>query len=288
MRQKGFVLLPLLVVCVVILTLGVVYIQKPGIISQNKYLQNLISPTDNNLSPTPTPTIKASIVPSAPKTNTPKPTRTPAPTAATAPKSTCTINAMPDSGNALGIKFIYSVQSSRGTYMIGAQWDFDGNGSWDTDMSQSNGTITKIYPSNGTYTAKLQLKMSDGKITNVCSKSVTVPSGFTVKLTGRVYEDINCNDMQEPNEKGISGVTINIFNIPAWTIYTTITSDSNGYYDLTRILNPGDSLTIQPAPIAAYGYKINADNHTTTLNSAYPSGNIDLPQVPAANIGQCH
>jgi PKD repeat protein len=171
--------------------------------------------------------------------------------------------------------------------MSGAQWDFDGNGSWDTDMSQANGTTTHVYSNNGTYTVKLQLKMSDGTTTNICSKSVTVPSGFNVKMTGRVYEDVNCNDMQEPDEKGISGVTVSFYLMPSWTHYADVTSDSNGYYELSRNLSPGDSLTIQPANVAPAGYKIHDDGHTITLNAAQPSINMDLPQVPASSVGQC-
>lgn len=252
--------------------------------------ESTIHPSATSSAPTPQPT-NTQAPPLIP-TNTP--TKTPTNTPTPAPQSSCGINALatpldPSSSfdNPLTILLTYSATPVGNKYMTGAQWDFDGNGSWDTDMSQANGSIAHTFPANGNYNVKLQLKMSDGEITPVCSKTVTVPMGITVKLTGQVFSDANCNGMQEPSEQGVAGVTINIFRIPEFSLYTTLASDASGYYNLTRIIDSQGSLSIQPGDVAAPGYKISADRHTVTLNSAQSSFNQNLPQVPNESVGLC-
>ncbi len=102
------------------------------------------------------------------------PTPTPTPTPTPLPKTTCSINV--GSINSLTVQFIYSanIYSPTNKYMTGAQWDFDSNGSWDTDMSQSNGNISHTYPNAGTYNVRLHLQMSDGEITDACSTTITL------------------------------------------------------------------------------------------------------------------
>lgn len=311
MGQRGFVPIIILICVLIAVVIGTTLYIKQRRIDQNAKL-NLTSQKENttaspsasttNNSPTikltPSPTQSALHPTTAPSTPTPQPVNTPAPTPINTPtptpQSSCGINALatpldPSSSfdNPLTILLTYSATPTGNKYMTGAQWDFDGNGNWDTDMTQSNGSIAHTFPSNGNYNVKLQLKMSDGEITPVCNKTVTVPMGLTVRLTGQVFSDTNCNGMQEPNEQGIPGVTINIFRMPEFSLYTTVTSDNNGYYNLTRIIDPQGSLSIQPGDVAAPGYKISAGGHTVTLNSTQSSFNQNLPQVPYEKMGLC-
>lgn len=128
--------------------------------------------------PTPTPTTRPS--PTVGVSATPTPT--PAPVVR---KNTCDVNVIygkldpSQISSPLLVTLIYSFISYNNVYMTGAQWDFDGDGSWDTDMSQSNGTIEHTFSNSGTYNVKLRVKGSDGSITDVCSKSVTVNSPAT-------------------------------------------------------------------------------------------------------------
>jgi len=119
--------------------------------------------------------------------------------------------------------------------------------------------------------------------------STATPWSFPVRLTGQVYEDANCNDMQEPDEKGIPGVTINIILTPSWILYSTVTSDSNGDYTYATTLPSQESyITFRPAYVALPGYNIHTAEHDVTLSVSQSSMNINLPLVPSANIGQCH
>lgn len=308
MNQRGFIPIVVLIGILIASTVGVVlYIKQqqsnsnPGtdITLKEDNTTASSSPTDpSNITPkltqTPKPTTKpntsSTLTTTLKPSNTPVPTNTPTP----APKSSCGINALatpidPNTNfdNPLTIQLTYSANPVGNKYMTGTQWDFDGNGSWDTDMSQSNGTIAHTFPGNGSYNVKLQLKMSDGEITPTCSKNITVPMGITVKLTGQVFNDKNCNAVKEPDEQGVSGVTVNIFKIPEYYVYATLTSDSNGNYDLTRVIDPSGSLSIKPSHIAAPGYKINTDQVPVALSSGQTSMNKDLPMVPNENIGLC-
>jgi hypothetical protein len=238
------------------------------------------APSSDKPSTTPSPTPKANnITQDTTQTQTPSPTQKP---------YSCEINTSANEINSMALNLVYGANYQSGNnYVTGVQWDFDGNGSWDTDMAIANGNISHTYPSPGNYTVKMQLQMSDGGFTDVCSKSVTLPQGVTVSLTGQVYSDENCNDTQEPNEPGIANVTVNIFRYPENSLYTTVTSDSSGNYNLTRNINSGDGLSIIPGDVAAPYYKIFFDRHPITLNSVQSSINQNLPQVPAANTEQC-
>lgn len=237
------------------------------------------SPIPNTTFPTPMPTRTPTSVP------TTKPTPTPTPK----PKAVCSISiAGVSETDSMAIKLAYSVTSPTGAYMTGAQWDYNGDNNWDTDMTQSNGLVTYKFPSNGTYTVKLHLKMSDGEVTGTCSSQVTVPQGIQVSFTGQTFKDANCNKTQEPGEIGVGGVTVNFFNMPQYTLYKTITSDSNGNFNLTVNINSQDALTLQASAIAPPYYKIDYTPPQVTLNTNQKSTNKNLPLIPAENIGLCN
>jgi len=212
----------------------------------------------------------------------PKPTVKPTPVPATpAPQNnTCSISVLSDPSSPNSVRLTAGATSKNGSYIKGAQWDFDGNGSWDTDMSISNQNITHNYP-NGTYTAKLKTSMSDGSTTDVCSKSVSTPYGFSVSLTGYVYEDINCNDMREPSERGLTGVTVKITNMNGYANLATLTTDSSGFYRFTYNLAPGNSITVKPHDEPLPNYGVTEDRHQIALNSSQNSINMDLGQIPS-------
>lgn len=153
----------------------------------NRFKNNLI-PSSSPISTVVPKPITPSQTTTSPKpvttsTQTANPTPTPTPTSTPVPvkKNTCDINVIYGklggaASDPLLVTLVYSFSGYNNVYMTGAQWDFDGNGSWDTDLKQSNGTIEHTYSQSGTYNVKLQLQGSDGSITDVCTKSVTVSS----------------------------------------------------------------------------------------------------------------
>ena len=61
------------------------------------------------------------------------------------------------------------------TSNLQVRWDFDGNGSWDTGWNYGK-TENHQYSSENTYTAKLEVKDSEG-LTDQYTKSITVSNG---------------------------------------------------------------------------------------------------------------
>lgn len=254
-------------------------------------------------SPTPTTTPLKITTPTPKTTSTSAPAATPTPTSAPTPTptpvtpSTCGVNALAQPldinqsfDNLLTAYLGYSVSYKNTKSVTGVQWDFDGNGTWDTDMSMTNASVDHTFPSYGNFNVKLHLKMSDGEITPVCSKTVTVPLGIEVKLSGRVYSDDNCNDYLDLNEAGISGAPVNIY-LEKSNSYINKTTDTSGNYEVTRIIDPTNYVLIQSTTEAIGGYTLHSSSRnqvqTYTLSNSQRQLFVDLSQVPLTSVDLC-
>ena len=262
-------------------------------INQNNQISQLPTPSIIPVSTlVPEPTIAVTLAPTrkpTPITPTLKPTAIPtiAPTATPTPATTCVIVPLFSTENSLAIDFYYSAQySATNKYVSGFRMDFNGDGSWDTDFALPQ-KMSYAYPSAGTYNPKMQIRMSDGETSPVCSRSVTVPNGTTVSLNGQVFEDVNCNGVKDSGDEGISGVTVNIFKMPEFSLYSSVISGSNGNYSLTRVVGPNDSLSLQPGDVASPSHNIRVDAKTVVLSASQSSVTVNLPQVPSSNINLC-
>lgn len=306
MTRRGFVEILVLVVLVLLAT-GTVVLTKQSLLKD--VFKNISSPKADSErrfdltlpvgTPSPTPSSVSSPLPAISPSPTPRsvskvtPTPSPSPKPASTPivvkkVSTCSVNAPGVSeDDPMKLNLSAAVLTSGGRYITGTQWDFEGDGSWDTDFSQGTSFISHKYSQNGSFNTRVQVKMSDGETTDVCSRTVTVPQGVKVSFTGQVYRDVNCNGIHEPNEGGISGVEVNFFT-PEYYLYKTIATDGNGYYNLSVYINQGDALELKSSSVAAPGYKLYQSSYPpTALNAAFPTINKDLPQVPNENIGSC-
>lgn len=126
----------------------------------------------------PTPTrFPPTRVPTSYATPTTKPvflvtaTPTPAPVVATPTTSVsfnreprCTIMAVPDSGTAplnvfMGY-FVYNDPDPGSAPKL--QWDFDGDGNWDSNLSEQNTSQHHTFGSVGTHTVRLKVVLSNG------------------------------------------------------------------------------------------------------------------------------
>ena len=82
------------------------------------------------------------------------------------------------------------------TSQLQVRWDFDGNGSWDTNWDTDK-MANHQYSSEATYTAKLEVKDTEG-LTDQYTKSITVNNGgggtwhpVTNPATGQTWMDRN-------------------------------------------------------------------------------------------------
>lgn len=60
------------------------------------------------------------------------------------------------------------------SYVTGAQWDFNGDGNWDTSMNTDTGRVNYTFPEAKTYTVYMRAQLNDGRMTDTCSTSISV------------------------------------------------------------------------------------------------------------------
>lgn len=295
MRQKGFAPVTILLILLTVGIIGsVAYLKvRPKIVSTETSIPQFLTqspspmpsaqPTTESNQPTPTSSIKSPTVTPTP-TSTPRPTPTPTPK-----KNACAVNVINGrsgggSDNPLLVTLVYSFTGYNGAYMTGARWDFDGDGNWDTDLKQSNGTIEHTYSSSGSYYPRLQLQASDGSTTDVCTKEVTV-SAIDVSISGQVYNDLNCNHLFDVGESGIANVSVTVMNANG-NVFKTVDVDSSGNYSFTKNIKPSESLTLLVA---------NNSDHSgiysplaTTLSASRRTAIVNIPQVSPDRYDYCN
>lgn len=157
-------------------------------VGEQKPIPTLVLVPTGTLTPTPTvfePTVtpvptKKAVVPTKIPTKIIAPTLTPIPLTSTPlpnpPRELrCEISANPIAGPApLEVTLAYTVLNIGDmAYVTGAQWDFNGDGNWDTDLNQDTGRVNYRYSDAGVYTVKLKTILSDGRISE-CSSSIGV------------------------------------------------------------------------------------------------------------------
>jgi hypothetical protein len=302
MKQKGFAPLIILLVIAII---GVVGYFGYKTYKQNASTETAATPTSNSTNEFNTSVSPLSATVASPPAVITQNTKTPTPTAKPTAKPTtvptitptptpiinniCEIVIEPDTTTTTSVNLVAGVTSKNGSYITGTRWDFDGNGTWDTDINVLNESINHSY-SNGAHTVNLQLKMSDGSITPTCSKTFTTPNGFTVTLSGIVYQDDNCNNVYDSSEKTLAGVTVKIINMNGLGNLASLTTDQNGNYVFNYVLANSDSITMQPYayPLDDSSYGVVNEPQAVTLNAGTNHTRIDIGEVPAPVGDHCH
>lgn len=180
MRQKGFA--PILVIFVALLILGsVVYV---GV----KKSVNLPSSTETPIAEsTESPTISPK---SSPLTTTPKPTIKPTPVVIIDNSFVCgkydsvSHPPLPSRGSIpLLVSLSPSGGPSGGVSLAGWQWDYDGNGIWDTDKiiidpnDANSGYFLHTYTTQGTFHPKFRVVGANGAVGPTCSYPFDVVVG---------------------------------------------------------------------------------------------------------------
>ncbi len=94
---------------------------------------------------------------------------------------------------------------------------------------------------------------------------VTVPNG---SISGFIYYDFNKNKVQDPNEKGLPDVTVNLFDLSNHLVATT-TTDANGDFTFANV--PAGDYTVTPVPPEKFF-------QTVPLNNAPISVHVDPGQ----------
>jgi len=135
---------------------------------------------------------------------------------------------------------------------------------------------------------RLQLKLNDDTLSDVCTKSVTALSGTWVTIWGYVFSDDNCNSIKDGAENGISGVPVRITKTSDWSTYATTNTDGGGKFSYTTLLNSLIEMTVNMT--SPSGYKSHPTHVVLSSLMGYGKNtNVqkDIPQVPYASVGQC-
>lgn len=90
----------------------------------------------------------------------------------------CNIYPSPSSGKAPLKVFlntgVFSDAQLDSTGLEARQWDFNGDGNWDTSFNIENAAPTYTYNEAKTYTVRLQVKTKSGRLSEVCSAQINV------------------------------------------------------------------------------------------------------------------
>lgn len=137
---------------------------------------SVIQPTQKNFptkKPIPNSVKPTSILPTLVPTTAPisEPTSPPV-----AHNLRCEIGASPSSGKApLTSTLSYVVLDIiSNSYVIGAQWDFNGDGNWDTSLNTDTGRVNYTFPEAKSYTVYMRAQLNDGRMTGTCSTTIDV------------------------------------------------------------------------------------------------------------------
>jgi hypothetical protein len=86
----------------------------------------------------------------------------------------CQMNVIPSFSGTAPYNALVSVGGGTGGHgtIAGYQWDYDGNGSWDSGTT--SGDYWHVFSSAGSYTVKARLVTSTNEYSNTCSVTITV------------------------------------------------------------------------------------------------------------------
>lgn len=120
----------------------------------------------------------------------------------------------------------YSVGFSLPIGYVFSPIDQGGNDAADSDVNPATGMTTQV-----TLTA--------GQNNLTIDAGIFAQTANTASLGNYVWNDVNNNGLQDPNEAGVPGVTVTLYGSDGTTILNTTTTDEFGYYIFNN-LNPGD------------------------------------------------
>lgn len=95
--------------------------------------------------------------------------------------------------NPLLVSFSPSGGTTLGISLAGFQWDYLGNGNWDT--STTNGLASFTYNQNGTFTPKFRVKGSDGSVGPTCTYPYLIIVGTSTEFSNSIIavDKLNLN-----------------------------------------------------------------------------------------------
>ncbi len=146
---------------------------------------------------------------------------------------------------------------------------------------------TPVISSSPSASVSTQVSSPSPKVSpKTLSSSVQSSKNLQVTLSGRVYRDVNCNEVMEDGEQGLANLDIRIDQQPNYNTVATVKSNANGNFSYTKNLNENDYISLGPDLVAPDGYKIHGNYLYSDLSKNFPNVTINLPLVPIESINQ--
>ncbi len=154
-------------------------------------------------------------------------------------------------------------------------------------------TFTLCFnPQEGLNRIQLQYRNSYGDESTIYTRQFNFHrlEDITVTLSGQIYRDENCNGIRDGGEVNISiGATVNIWK-PSYILFSTISSNSNGFFSFFTEIRENESITLFSTITSPFGYSGSPhyQEPSFTLNSNNRAASVDCPQVPNEFVGECY
>lgn len=138
----------------------------PSPITEDNIIEDNFVDEELIVDPTPTPTSTPTPTP------TPTPTRSPSPSPFVYINPTCAKPVARPSRGEVPFEVVFSPGGHAGTNPIkGYQWDLDGDGAWDVDVTPN--AVRRTYYIAGEYQARMRVQDTHGYWSSVCSVKIT-------------------------------------------------------------------------------------------------------------------
>ena len=179
-QQKGLAPIAILIIVTVLAVVGIAAYRNQNTNQNGGKTTTLTESPSPSVSPTPIPTAKPIVIN---KVASPTPTATPKTTSSPSPSATpsnlsCEIKIRGEKPSNSGYApyTVYFFGTDNFPYLSSTlQWDFDGDGNWDTNKSSENYNTSYTYQKPGNYTVKLQTQNAKGD--NSCTSTITAKPG---------------------------------------------------------------------------------------------------------------
>ncbi len=156
-----------------------------------------------------------------------------------------------------------------------------------SNLASGSYTVQFVAPGGDTFTTKNAAGSTPANDSNANSNgttdAITLAAGQTdltidagllgnAALGDKVWNDINGDGIQQTNEPGISGVTVNLMDSTGTTVLSSTTTDANGIYHFTNLV-PGTYQVqfVSPAGYAYTQYFVGSGANAGTDSNANPA-----------------
>jgi len=145
-------------------------------------------------------------------------------------------------------------------------------------------------PQEGSNTVALQYRNSFGDESIIYSRQFQFHriEDINISITGQIYKDHNCNGSRDNGEANLD-VSAEVTLWENFVVLKQEHSNSNGEFSLGYTIKGNESRTFEVSVQSPYGYKADPSvgSPQMTFSKNNQSASVEIPQVPAADIGNC-